>query len=548
MTAFSAKNRDKIIEELQANYFDILIIGGGITGAGIALDAASRGLKVALVEKQDFAEGTSSRSTKLVHGGLRYLKNAEFSLVREVGKERAVLYQNAPHIVYPKKMFLPIYRSNQYGLILTSLAIWVYDMLAGVSRRQRKKTISKKKVLKQIPTLKHKGLKGAVQYYEYRTNDARLVIENLKKANEYGAISLNYCALESFLYKDNIIEGAIVKDNLNGKEFNIKAKYVVNATGAWVDEIRKIDQAKDSEIILPSKGVHLVVDKKKFPINDAVYFELKDKRMVFVIPTWQKVYIGTTDTVYKESLDKVCTKQEDINYILKALHNFFDVDIQTSDIESTWAGIRPLVNQKSNSLRKVSRKEELFVDTSGLITITGGKLTAYRLMAKQTVDKIFIFLAEKEQKEKVNCFTEKIKLAGSEFDFEIKQHLLTEYVEQLFYQSHQLKANTFLINQLFYTYGRNLELIIEKAYDFYNEFPIEKRYLVWLAAEIWYTTEYEMTVHLSDFLIRRTEKHIFHHKEIQQYLDFIVQEMAKYLDWDKEKQEEEKNIYLQICM
>jgi len=291
-----------------------------------------------------------------------------------------------------------------------------------------------------------------------------------------------------------------------------------------------------------------VLDKKKFPVNDAVYFELKDKRMVFLIPTWQKVYIGTTDTIYNGDINTVCTKQEDIDYLIRAIQTFFDIDIKKSDIESTWVGIRPLINNKSNSLRKVFIKEELFIDKSGLITITGGKLTAYRLMAKQTVDKIFTLLVKKENKKNVSCFTEKIKLSGAEFDFEIKQHFLAEYVEQLFYQSHQLKANTFLINQLFYTYGKNLELIIEKAYDFYNEYPIEKRHLVWLAAEIWYTVEFEMVVHLSDFLIRRTEKHIFYHKEIQQYLDFIVQEISKYLNWNKEKQVKEKEIYLQTCM
>src|SRR3989344_402894 len=242
---FSSKNRTAIIEKMSTDEFDVLIIGGGITGAGIALDATARGLKVALIDMQDFAAGTSGMSTKLIHGGLRYLKQLEFKLVAEVGKEREIIHRNAPHLTKPERMLLPIVKGGSLGKFSTRIAMWIYEWLAGVKKEEWHKVLSKEETIVTEPLLEQKNLLGAVLFYEYRTDDARLTIEVIKEAVDRGAIALNYMKAVSFNYDNEKVSGALVQDQFTKKEYNIKAKYIVNAGGPWVDELDDLERKKE---------------------------------------------------------------------------------------------------------------------------------------------------------------------------------------------------------------------------------------------------------------------------------------------------------------
>ena len=282
---FSLSSRDKIISSLSADHFDLLVIGGGITGCGIALDAALRGMKVALVEKSDFASGTSSRSTKLIHGGLRYLKQLEFKLVRDVGSERAIVFRNARHIVIPEKMLLPIIKNGSLGKGPTSLALWVYDYLAGVRKDEMRKMLSKEETLREEPLLNKEKVTAGGVYYEYRTDDSRLVIELAKSAVSHGALCLNYAAVNELIYDDSKMAcGVKVKDALTGETFDIQDTKIVNAEGPFVDLIRKTDQSLYGKRLQLTKGVHIVFPYEKLPLQRAAYFDVSDGRMIFAIP------------------------------------------------------------------------------------------------------------------------------------------------------------------------------------------------------------------------------------------------------------------------
>ncbi|MEO5602549.1 MAG: glycerol-3-phosphate dehydrogenase/oxidase, partial [Cyclobacteriaceae bacterium] len=302
---FSVFEREKILRRLRTETFDLLVIGGGITGAGIALDAASRGLKTALVEKNDFAFGTSSRSTKLIHGGLRYLKQLEFGLVREVGSERAVVHSLAPHLVIAEKMLLPLSGKKGLGYWLTSIGLRVYDYLAGVKPEDQRQMLTRTQTLRFEPLLKTDEVNGGAIYAEYRTDDARLTIEIIKAAVAKGACILNYAKVNDFIYQKELISGASVTDYLTNESFIIEAKVVVSAAGPWVDQIREINNSKTGKRLHLTKGVHIVVPHEKLPVRQAIYFDVDDGRMIFSIPRGRITYIGTTDTTYTGELDHV---------------------------------------------------------------------------------------------------------------------------------------------------------------------------------------------------------------------------------------------------
>ena len=395
---FSVIDRKNKINKLLNKEIDLIIIGGGITGAGIALDASQRGMKVVLFEKRDFASGTSSKSTKLVHGGLRYLKQLELKLVREVGLERMIVHKNAKHIVVSEKMLLPITKSGSLNNFFTSIALNVYDFLAGVEKNERRKMLNKVKTLKEEPLLKSKGknLIGSGIYFEYRTDDARLTIEVLKKAQEFGAQCFNYSEVEKLIYEEKIV-GIEIKDKILNKQFSLKAKTIVNATGPWVDLLRKKDKSLEGKRLLLTKGIHLVFKHKYFPINHALYFDTPDKRMIFAIPRQGKTYVGTTDTIYNKDINNIRVTTEDVNYILKAVNKMFaTLKLEKKQIESSWVGLRPLIYEDGKSASEVSRKDEVFISKSGLITIAGGKLTGYRKMSEKIVDIVRLKLKDKK--------------------------------------------------------------------------------------------------------------------------------------------------------
>ena len=539
---FSIINRKEEIEKLKETSFDLIVIGGGITGAGIALDAAQRGMKVVLFEKNDFASGTSSKSTKLVHGGLRYLKQLNIALVREVGLERVIVHKNARHLVISEKMLLPIVTKGSLNKFFTNIALWVYDFLAGVEKGERRKMLSKKETIKEEPLLKQKGknLIGSGLYFEYRTDDARLTIETIKKAQELGAKCFNYVKVEDFIYEDKKLVGVKLKDHIIGKEFSIQANAIVNAAGPWVDLLRKKDNSLEGKRLLLTKGIHIVVNHKYFPINHAIYFDTPDKRMVFAIPRNGKTYIGTTDTVYNENIDKPTANKEDVKYLLKAVNKMFSINLENNQIESSWAGLRPLIYEDGKSASEVSRKDELLISDSGLITIAGGKLTGYRKMAERTVDLVRLKLKEKDLIFK-DCRTEKLKLSGGDFD---NNQEITDLIIQLSGEAKQINLKMDHIKKWICKYGSNTPDLLEIAYNCFNNGHKETEQL-FLLSELIYCIENESVRTLSDFFIRRTSSLYFDRPSILKHLDFINLELSVRLKKNKETENKEKQEFLE---
>ncbi len=404
-----------MLQEMAQAPLDVLVIGGGITGAGILLDAAARGMRAGLVEMQDFAAGTSSRSTKLVHGGLRYLKQLEIGVVAEVGRERAIVYENGPHVTTPEWMLLPIYKGGTFGRLSTSLGLRVYDLLAGVKRGERRSMLSAEAALEKEPLLRREGLLGGGYYVEYRTDDARLTIEVLKAAAAQGAMAANYAKATELRYEGGRVVGAAVRDRVGGGTYELRARKVINAAGPWVDTLREWDGSKQGKMLQLTKGVHLVFDQGRFPLGQAVYFDTPDGRMVFAIPREGKTYVGTTDTVYQGDIAHPRMSEADRQYVIDAINGMFpSLRIKAEDVESSWAGVRPLIYEEGKSPSEISRRDEIWQSDSGLITMAGGKLTGYRKMAETVVDRVAAQLGKEHGLRFHACATKHLPISGGQ--------------------------------------------------------------------------------------------------------------------------------------
>ncbi len=517
---FNYSKREEIKTTLKTKEFDIIVIGGGITGAGIALDAASRGLSVAVIEKQDYAAGTSSRSTKLIHGGLRYLKQLEIKLVSDVGKERAIAYKNAPHLVVPEKMLLPLIKGGSLGKFSTNIALWFYDRLAGVKGKDKRKMLSKETTLAKEPLLRNDILLGGGYYAEYRTDDARLTLEVLKTAYSYGALSLNYCEVSELTYEDDKNSGVICNDLLNEEVFEVKAKKIVNAAGPWCDIIRKKDKSLTEKRLHLTKGVHLVFPKKKFPLNQSTYFDVAGGRMIFAIPRLGVTYVGTTDTNYNAKLEEPNVTLEDVDYLLKAINNLFPkVDLTVNDVISSWSGLRPLIHEEGKDPSELSRKDEVFISDSGLITITGGKLTGYRLMAKKIVD-----LVSKEIGAKNPCKTDTIVINGGDFK---NPEEVFQYINNVKTKLRTAKIDEAKAEYLVRNYGKQTEVILDNF--------VSKKKANIVESEMWFALNYEGICTLEDFFNRRTGKLNFDPLCVLTELDLVLPIATKYFKWNKEE-------------
>ncbi|MBL0911727.1 MAG: FAD-dependent oxidoreductase [Bacteroidia bacterium] len=480
---------------LKTGVFDILVIGGGITGAGIALDAAARGLKVALVEKQDFASGTSSKSTKLIHGGLRYLKNLEWKLVRETGHERRIACANAPHLVYPEHMLLPVVKGGSLSYWAASLGIYIYDRLAGVPSGQRRKMLSAEKTAALEPAFRRDHLLGGALYHEYRTDDARLTVEIMKTAATRGALCLNYCKAVEPLTEGGKLRGFRVHDEINDARFDIQARVVINAAGPWVDDIRKMDGSLSGKRLVLSKGVHLVVPYEKLPVKQSCYLDVFSQkgRMIFVIPRDGCTYIGTTDTFYEDPEHPDITLK-DVEYLLNAVNAHFPAyPLKREDITGAWSGVRPLIYEEGKPSTELSRKDELMLSPSGLITIAGGKLTGYRKMAERAVD----MAVQKGGLKAGPCITADLRLTGAEIPLPLDKYAYARAEECA-----QIPHTPQQVKDLVYRYGSETERIIADAYELYNADrqhpdPLAEAELRFCMAEEWVCKP-------ADFYIRRT--------------------------------------------
>jgi len=526
MADFSFLNRKDIASSLASQPFDLIIIGGGITGAGIALDAASRGLKTALVEKNDFAFGTSSRSTKLIHGGLRYLKQLEFGLVKEVGSERAVVHRLARHLVVPEKMLLPLSEKTGMGYWLTSIGLKIYDWLAGVKPEDQRRMLTKQQTLKREPLLKKDDVKGGAIYAEYRTDDARLTIEIVKVAVAHGAIVLSYVKATDFVYKDDEVAGIKVRDVITGNEFTVNGKAVVSAAGPWVDELREINKSRTGKRLRLTKGVHIVVAHSRFPVHQAIYFNVDDGRMIFAIPRGRITYIGTTDTNYEGDKDRVFTSSEDAQYLIAAVNATFpSVKLSLVDIESSWAGLRPLIHEEGKSASELSRKDEIFESPSGLISIAGGKLTGYRKMAERVVN--LVIKKHFDGRTFAPCRTDQIKLAGHGFANIKEVKKSTENLSKNLRSLDLPDAARYLME----TFGIQADEIVKIAGTLDRSQPD----LTLLKAQLMYCLRHEMICNLQDFFVRRTGLIYFDIHQVERWKEEIAKECAAFLGWDHAK-------------
>ncbi|MGY3765441.1 glycerol-3-phosphate dehydrogenase/oxidase [Vagococcus vulneris] len=538
---FSNDIRLKNLQEMSEKQLDVLVIGGGITGAGIILDAVTRGLSVGLVEMRDFASGTSSRSTKLVHGGLRYLAQFDVKTVAEVGQERAIVYENAPHVTTPLKMMLPFYSGGTFGAFTTSIGLDVYDRLARVKKEERKYMLSPEDSIVRESYLKKDGLKGTGVYVEYRTDDARLTLETIKKASELGAYAANYTKVTKLLYSHETgqIIGVRVLDTINHVEYPIYAKRIINASGPWVDNLRELDRSKTGKFLHLTKGVHVVVDKSKFPISNALYFDTpyEDNRMMFAIPREGKVYIGTTDTFYEKNPAEPTITLDDVTYIIEGTNRMFDIEpLKVEDVESAWAGVRPLIHEAGKDPSEISRRDEIFHSESGLYSIAGGKLTGYRKMAEQIVDAVMKDLAKNEGFTFVACDTENLPLSGGEVGGSLGfEHFVELMVKR--------GVNNFNLNEadaekLVHRYGANVDKVYEYLMEENSTELSDCQY-----AMLQYGLAQEMVLHPIDFLLRRTGSMLFNIEECHDMAKAVCDVMADYYQWsDKTYEKVQKDV------
>jgi glycerol-3-phosphate dehydrogenase len=414
-------HRGEALARLSSEEFDVLVIGGGITGAGVALDAASRGLRTALVEKDDFASGTSSKSSKLVHGGLRYLQQHEYRLVYENLAERQRLLDNAPQLVSPLPFLIPLF--GREGVVNKSVArvyrtaLWLYDLTGGMRIGRRHERVSRAQALQHMPNLRADRLVAGFLYWDARTDDARLTLTVLRTAVlDYGATAANHTRVTALVAgADGRVTGARVAPE-GGEPFEIRASAVVNATGVWADQVRALDEGHDPHSIRPAKGIHITVPEAAFPCDIAAVIPVReDHRSIFVVSWGDQVYLGTTDTEWDGPLDDPRCQPEDVDYILAAANAITTKPISRADISGLWVGLRPLLAPRkgrhapSERTADLSRRHTVMTSQTGMVTVTGGKLTTYRKMAEDTVDAVVKVLG----RGKLPCLTKDLKLRGA---------------------------------------------------------------------------------------------------------------------------------------
>lgn len=579
---FSFQERSNMIQKLSNQTYDLVIIGGGITGAGVALQAAASGLSVALLEMQDFAEGTSSRSTKLVHGGLRYLKTFDVEVVADTVSERAIIQGIAPHIPKADPMILPIFDEpgSTFNMFSIKVAMDLYDHLAGITGGQYANyMLSKEEILEREPQLEEKGLLGGGVYLDYRNNDARLVIENIKRAVSDGAIAVSRMEVEEILHDDQgNVSGVKAKDLLDEQVVSITSKLVINTAGPWSDFVNKLDKEIDHQPHMrPTKGVHLVVDGEKLKVPQPTYFDTgeNDGRMIFVIPRESKTYFGTTDTDYEGDYNHPRVEKSDVDYLLKIVNRRYpDAKLTIQDIEAAWAGLRPLISEAGgdyNGTKKekisdenfekiiraaddykngkqsrpkvektianaakeepkdnpsaVSRGSDLTIAKDGLLILSGGKLTDYRLMAAGAMKKIVSLLPDNTI-EVID--SEKYPVSGGDLD--PKQ--VDQELDSLAKKGEALGLPEEDAKYLAELYGSNANKVFAlKDQGAFDGLTLAE------SMSLRYAMAEEMTLTPVDYLLRRTNYMLFISHRLMEIKEAVVDAMAEVFEWDAQTKE-----------
>ena len=488
--------RGENLDRLEREAFDLCVVGGGITGAGVALDAASRGLRVALVERGDFASGTSSRSSKLVHGGLRYLANYDFKLTWESSRERDLLRRLAPHLVRPLRFLFPAYKKGIQTRFAT-IGLTIYDLVAGRRGFGRHHRASDEDVRRYAPSLDPGRVVGAWTYWDAATDDARLVFEVLRTAHGFGAVIANHARVHGFDTSGGTIAAALVSDELTGRELAVRARSFVNATGVWADEVGGFEPRRSAPPIRPAKGIHLVLPSSAVPVRSSVVIPsiARDRRSMFAVPGWgDTVVLGTTDTTYDGPRDAPSVDDDDVRYALGALNWSLGLDVQPSDVLAAWAGLRPLLAGAGGPEERtadLSRTQHLSVSPGGLVTITGGKLTTYRRMAVDTVDLVCSRLGTAGRSR-----TKRLAIGLT--------RPLAGLLEETTAAAERAGMAAGLARHLVETYGDRAPAVLElAASDPELAAPLVPG-LPWIGAQAVWAVDREMATGLSDVLERRT--------------------------------------------
>ena len=499
-------NRIKSLKKIsKKKIWDLVIIGGGSSGLGIAVDSASRGYKTLLIEKYDFSKGTSSRSTKLVHGGVRYLQNGDISLVIEALRERGIMRKNAPHLVRDLSFVIPSYdwwNSPFYGIGLK-----IYDMMSGKLGLGPSTLLKREEIIKLIPNVKKNGLKGGVIYHDGQFDDARMAISLAQTAENHGATLINYFGVEDLIKDNEMIAGVVARDSIENKTYKIMAKGVINATGVFSDSITNLDIKKRKKTIVPSQGVHIVLDKSFLAGNHAIMVpHTTDGRVLFAVPWNNYVIVGTTDTQIEKSNIEPIPLDEEIKFILKNAGSYMKSAPTFKDIKSVFAGLRPLAAPENNekATKEISRHHKVTVSTSGLISILGGKWTTYRKMAEDTVNTARSVAGLQERE----CITHNLTIHGYDYSSNWENPI--------------------------HFYGTDIEkienLCSEGNSSISEKFFISKNQIIW-------SIRNEMAMTLEDVMARRTRCLFLDAREslkiAPKVLEIMAKEMKKKVDWIK---------------
>lgn len=513
---FSAKDRPKNIERMKTEQFDIAIIGGGITGAGIARDAASRGMKVALVEANDFASGTSSRSSKLIHGGLRYLESFEFGLVFEALSERKKLFEIAPSMVHPLRFVLPVYEDDRVGMFKMGLGMMLYDVLAMFEAPKSHRRLSPEETIEQLPHLNPKGLLGSYAYYDAYMDDDRLVHESLRSAASYGAVSVSYVKATGAGFENEKVNSLHCRDELSGEEFVLNAKHFVSTVGPWTDSVGVSLLNQWAPIMRPSKGIHLTFERDRLPLKDAVVMAAdKQKRIVFGIPRENMVIVGTTDTDFSGDPSDVASTEADVDYLLRIANEYFPgAKLERQDIIASYSGVRPLVADGSASESGTSRDHTIINDDRNVTFVAGGKYTTYRHMAEEAVESFLNLF----------CLEDQVKWQRSESELPLNPSITRPLMER----SHKIvdsEAGGWLLpddimHWLVDRHGAEAFDVIQKTDAEDQRFDDWTK--VW-RMEARHAIECSMCLNLSDFYLRRIPLFLSDFDHGYHYLEAIAE-------------------------
>jgi glycerol-3-phosphate dehydrogenase len=535
---FSVESRAEILTHSSEKVWDILVVGGGISGAGAAMAAARRGYKTILLEKGDFASGTSSRSSKMIHGGLRYLQQMNISLVRESLSEREILLQIAPHQVYPQEYVYPVYEYSKNNKFEIKIGLIGYDLLAGSRQIGHHRMLSPARLAKLEPEINQKEMTGAFIYYDCLVDDGRLTLAALQSAASMGAAIANYTEIKSCVINDGYVK-VEVEDIISGKTFPVKSRMLINATGPWTDRMRHKLQKSD-KLLRPTKGIHIVFKKERLPLTRSVVLFSEDGRMIFSVPKGKYTYIGTTDTDYKGDPDQVFASEADIDYLLAAANLAFDkAKLGREDIISTWAGLRPLIGGEEGDPSDISRDFEIIQDHPRFLTVAGGKLTTFRLMGEKTIDRAEKSLPlELRRSEGDHSHPESLPLFGGN----IKDILsYKEIYGELYSELWGLSKET--IHRLISLYGTQFPLLAR--YGEANLQPLSSASDI-LKAEIHYLVDYEMAVTLEDLMWRRLSLLIFDDQNGLHLVNAIADKMAAILNWSEPEKKSQLKAYSEL--